>query len=597
MKEKKKLVIAEKPSVAMSLAKVLGAKSRKEGYMEGGGYLVSWCVGHLAGLAAPEVYNKNYAKWRRADLPILPGNSWRMTIAANTKKQFAILQELMRRDEVGEVINACDAGREGELIFRSVYCLAGCSKPVKRLWINSMEESAIRVGFANLKPGEEYEGLYRAALCRAKADWLVGINGTRLFSLLYGRTLHVGRVMSPTLALTVAREAEIAAFQPEKFYTVEVEAKNLKLTSERMADKKAAEALAAACRQENITIKSAERQKKEDKPPMLYDLTALQREANRRLGYTAKQTLDYLQALYEKKLVSYPRTDSRYLTGDMASVVPDLAEIASVVCGLKAPGEILSAQVCNSAKVSDHHALVPTKSLTPDKVAELPKGEAAVLGLVCFGLLRAVAAPCRYAQIKITAECGGAVFTASVKEMLDYGWQQYCPKDKVLEQFSGEVVAGQTRQVENVAVKQGKTEPKAHYTEDTLLAAMERVGAKDIPIGTARKGIGTPATRAGIIEKLVNVGLLERKKGKKAANLLPTQLGKALITVLPEELQSPLLTAEWEQKLLEVERGNLPEEEFMQSIADMVGGLVANSKAVPGVEVLFPPVQRRSANG
>ncbi len=412
MQEKYKLVIAEKPSVAMNLAKALGADTRKDGYLEGAGWLVSWCVGHLAGLAAPEVYNKNYAKWRREDLPIIP-SGWRMTVAENTRGQFEILKKLLRRSDVSEVVNACDAGREGELIFRSVYHLAGCSKPIKRLWISSMEEAAIREGFANLRAGEDFAGLYRAALCRAKADWLVGINATRLFSLLYGRTLHIGRVMSPTLAMAVAREAEITAFQPETFYSVEIQCGDLKLSSERMADKKAAADLAAVCQQDNITIKSVERQEKSEKPPLLYDLTALQREANRRLGYTAQQTLDYLQALYEKRLVTYPRTDSRYLTEDMAAVVPDLVQTASEICGLIAPAEILAAQVCNNAKVSDHHAVVPTKTLTADKAGDLPKGENVVLGLVCLGLLRAVAAPCRYVQTKIIAECGEQIFSAS----------------------------------------------------------------------------------------------------------------------------------------------------------------------------------------
>ena len=594
LKETLKLVIAEKPSVAMNLAKALGADSRKDGYLEGAGWLVSWCVGHLAGLAAPEVYNKNYAKWRREDLPILPGSSWRMTVAENTRGQFEILKKLLRRSDVSEVVNACDAGREGELIFRSVYHLAGCSKPIKRLWISSMEEAAIREGFANLRAGEDFAGLYRAALCRAKADWLVGINATRLFSLLYGCTLHIGRVMSPTLAMAVAREAEITAFQPETFYSVEIQCGDLKLSSERMADKKVAADLAAVCQQDNLTIKSIERQEKVEKPPLLYDLTALQREANRRLGYTAKQTLDYLQALYEKKLVTYPRTDSRYLTEDMAAIVLDLVQTASEICGLIAPAEILAAQVCNNAKVSDHHAVVPTKSLSADKAKELPKGENAVLGLVCLGLLRAVAAPCRYVQTKIVAKCGETSFSASYKEVLDYGWQQYCPKDKAGDKLNCDLSEGQQLTIETANIKQGKTEPKAHFTEDTILAAMEKAGNKD---EAHRKGIGTPATRAGILEKLVNVGLLERKKSKKAAKLLPTQLGRALITILPEELQSPWLTAEWEQRLLEVENGSLSEEEFMRGIEDLVSGLVRDCQAVPGGEVLFPPVKRIAKNG
>lgn len=597
MKEKLKLVISEKPSVAFAIAKALNIKGNNDGYIENGGYIISWCVGHLAGLAAPEVYNKDYAKWRREDLPILPGGGWRMTVTENTRGQFEILKKLLRRSDVEYVVNACDAGREGELIFRSVYHLAGCSKPIKRLWISSMEETAIREGFANLRPGEEFVGLYRAALCRAKADWLVGINATRLFSLLYGRTLHIGRVMSPTLAMAVEREAEIAAFQPEIFYSVEIQCGDLKLTSERMADKKAADDLAAVCANASVTIQQVERQEKSEKPPLLYDLTALQREANRRFGYTAQQTLDYLQALYEKKLVTYPRTDSRYLTEDMQSIVPDLVQTAPAVCGLIAPAKIMATQVCNNAKVSDHHAIVPTKTLAADKAKELPKGENAVLGLVCFGLLRAVAAPCRYVQTKVTAECAGRIFSAGYKEFLDYGWRQYYPKDIAGDKFDVELNEGQQIAVGAANIKQGQTEPKAHFTEDTILAAMEKAGGKDMAGEIQRKGIGTPATRAGILEKLVNVGLLERKKSKKAANLTPTRLGQALITILPEELQSPLLTAEWEQRLLEVENGSLSEEEFMQGIEDLVSGLVKDCRAVPGAEALFPPIQRRAKNG
>lgn len=592
MEENLKMVIAEKPSVAMNLAKVLGANTRKDGYLEGAGWLVSWCIGHLAGLAAPEIYNKDYAKWRREDLPILPGSSWRMTVAESTRGQFEILRKLLRRSDIEYVVNACDAGREGELIFRSVYHLTGCSKPIKRLWISSMEEAAIREGFGNLKPGEYFAGLYRAALCRAKADWLVGINATRLFSLLYGRTLHIGRVMSPALAMVVEREAEIAAFQPETFYSVEIQCGGLKLSSEKMADKKAAADLAAACENTSITVRQVERLEKVENPPLLYDLTTLQREANRRLGYTAQQTLDYLQALYEKKLVTYSRTDSRYLTEDMQNTVLDLVQTASEICGLIAPAEILAAQVCNNAKVSDHHAVVPTRSLTADKAKELPKGESAVLGLVCLGLLRAVAAPCRYVQTKIVAEYAGKAFSAGYKEIVDYGWRQYCPKDKAGDKFGDELREGQQLSVTAANIKQGKTEPKAHFTEDTILAAMEKAGSRDMPQDIQRKGIGTPATRAGILEKLVNVGLLERKKSKKTANLLPTKLGQALITILPEELQSPLLTAEWEQRLLEVENGSLSEEEFMQGIGDLVSGLVTDCRAVPGTETLFPPVKR-----
>ncbi len=403
--------------------------------------------------------------------------------------------------------------------------------------------------------------------------------------------------MSPTLAMAVEREAEIAAFQPETFYSVEITCGDLKLSSEKITDKKAAEDLAEACANTSVTIQQVERQEKSEKPPLLYDLTALQREANRRVGYTAQQTLDYLQALYEKKLVTYPRTDSRYLIENMQSIVADLVQTASAVCGLIAPAEILPAQVCNNAKVSNHHAIVPTKTLTADKVKDLSKGENAVLGLVCFGLLRAVAAPCRYVQTKVTAECAGKIFSAGYKEILDYGWWQYCPKDIAGDKLGNELNEGQQLTVEAANIKQGQTEPKAHFTEDTILAAMEKAGGRDMPGEIERKGIGTPATRAGILEKLVNVGLLERKKSKKAANLLPTKLGQALITILPEELQSPLLTAEWESRLLEVENGSLSEEEFMQGIEDLVSGLVKDCRAVPGAEALFPPIQRRAKNG
>ena len=355
------LVIAEKPSVAMSIAKVLGATARKEGHMEGGGWLVSWCVGHLAELAEPAAYDPRYSKWRREDLPILPEN-WRFTVGQDKRGQFDTLRTLLRREDVSEVVNACDAGREGELIFRTAYHLAGCTKPMKRLWISSMEDGAIREGFANLRPGRDYDGLHQAALCRQKADWLVGINATRLFSLLYNRMLNVGRVMSPTLALIAQREAEIAAFVPEPFYTVELDCGGMTAAGERINVKKDASALAAACEGSAASIQTAERRERSERPPALYDLTTLQREANRALGYTAQQTLDYLQALYEKKLCTYPRTDSRFLTDDMENTVPALVSAAAVVCGLDAPGEVLASQVCNSGKVTDHHAVVPTRS-------------------------------------------------------------------------------------------------------------------------------------------------------------------------------------------------------------------------------------------
>ena len=581
------LVIAEKPSVAMSIAKVLGATARKEGHMEGAGWLVSWCVGHLAELAEPAVYDPRYGKWRREDLPILPEN-WRFNVGQDKRGQFDTLRTLLRREDVSEVVNACDAGREGELIFRTAYHLAGCTKPMKRLWISSMEDGAIREGFSNLRPGRDYDGLHQAALCRQKADWLVGINATRLFSVLYNRTLNIGRVMSPTLALIVQREAEIAAFTPEPFYTVELDCGGMTAAGERISIKKDASALAASCEGSVAAIQTAERRERSEKPPALYDLTTLQREANRALGYTAQQTLDYLQALYEKKLCTYPRTDSRFLTDDMESAVPALVSAAAAVCGLDAPGEVLASQVCNSGKVTDHHAVVPTKSAAAADLSALPLGEREVLRLVSLALLRAVCPPYRYAKTAVVVECAGHSFSAKGKFLLDAGWRTYSelPQDAALPDG---LMEGLELPVETVRVKTGKTAPPKHFTEDSILASMENAGAGDMPDDAERKGIGTPATRAGILEKLVSSGLVERKKAKKITSLLPTQAGNSLVTVLPEALQSPLLTAEWEQRLGEVERRTLTPEDFMDGIAALVRNLVRDYQPVPGWEVLFPP--------
>ena len=581
-----RLVVAEKPSVGQSIAAALGVAGRKDGYMEGGGWLISWCVGHLAELAEPAAYDPDYAKWRQEDLPILP-ESWRFTIRADKRSQFDLLRTLLRREDVSEVVNACDAGREGELIFRTVYHLAGCTKPVQRLWISSMEDGAIREGFANLRPGGDYDGLHQAALCRSKADWLVGINATRLFSLLYGRTLHVGRVISPTLALIVQREAEISAFEPVPFYTVELDCGGMTAAGERLSDPAEANAIAAACRDSPAAVRTVERQEKTEKALALCDLTTLQREANRALGYTAQQTLDYLQALYEKKLCTYPRTDSRFLTDDMESAVPELVSAAAAVWGLDAPEEILASQVCNSKKVSDHHAIVPTRSAATTDISALPLGEREILRLVSQSLLRAVCPPYRYAETAVVAECGGYRFNAKGKVLLDTGWRAYAelPQDTALPEGLSE---GLTLPVEAVRVKTGRTSPPRHFTEDTILSSMETAGAEDMPENTERRGIGTPATRAGILEKLVASGLVERKKAKKIANLLPTQAGSSLITVLPEALQSPLLTAEWEQRLGEVERGTLTPEDFMDGIAALVRNLVRDYQPVPGWELLFP---------
>ena len=582
-----KLVIAEKPSVAQSLASVLGANQRRAGYLEGSGWLVSWCLGHLAELADAAAYGPDYAKWRLEELPILP-ESWRFTIAKDKRDQFDVLRTLLRREDVAEVVNACDAGREGELIFRTVYALAGCSKPISRLWISSMEDAAIREGFAQLRPGRDYDGLHQAALCRAKADWLVGINATRLFSLLYGHTLNIGRVVSPTLALIVQREAEIAAFQPEPFYTVELDCGGITLSGERTASKKEAQEAAARCQGTAAVVQSVERREKTEKPPALYDLTTLQREANRTLGYTAQQTLDYLQALYEKKLCTYPRTDSRYLTDDMEAGVPALAAAAAALCGVDAPETVLAGPVCDSAKVSDHHAIVPTASAGKADLEALPIGEREVLRLAALGLLRAVSSPHRCAETRITVQCGGQTYAAKGRLVLEPGWRAY-GQPETGQTVPENLAEGQALPVSAAQVEAGRTTPPKHYTEDTLLSAMETAGAKDMPEDAERRGIGTPATRAATLEKLVSAGFVQRKKAKKVVSLLPTPTGTALITVLPEALQSPALTAEWEHRLKEVERGTLAPEDFMAEISAMLRELVGTARPVEGGDVLFPP--------
>ena len=596
-----KLVIAEKPSVANSLAAVLGATTRKDGYLEGGGWLVSWCLGHLAGLADAATYNPDYAKWRYDDLPILP-ETWRFTIAKDKRDQFDVLRTLLRREDVTEVVNACDAGREGELIFRTVYCLAGCTKPIRRLWISSMEDSAIREGFANLRPGTDYDGLHQAALCRAKADWLVGINATRLFSVLYHRTLNIGRVMSPTLALIVQREAEIDAFKPVPFYTVALELPGFSAASSRMDNKGTAEQLRQACEGGMATVKQVERKDKTEKPPALYDLTTLQRDANRLLGFTAQQTLDYLQNLYEKKLCTYPRTDSRYLTSDMAEGLPVLVNLVANAMPFR-KGIAIScdaAVVINDKKVSDHHAVIPTRNIREADLSALPVGERAILELVALRLLCAVAPPYTYAETAVTVECDGAEFTAKGRTVKQPGWREldaaYRASMKNAEPDNDneskalpELTEGQKLPVAGAAVKEGKTSPPKHFSEDTLLSAMETAGKEDMPEDAERKGLGTPATRAGILEKLVSAGFLERKKSRKTVQLLPSHDAVSLITVLPEQLQSPLLTAEWEYRLGEIERGQLAPEEFLDGISTMLKDLVGTYQVIKGTEYLFTP--------
>ena len=595
-----KLVIAEKPSVAKSIAAVLGANSRKDGYLEGSGFLVSWCVGHLVELAAASAYGENYAKWALADLPILPEH-WAYTILPDSRKQFDTLKKLMERPDVASLVCATDAGCEGELIFRLVYEQANCKKPVERLWISSMEDSAIRDGFAHLKPSVDYDRLYEAALCRVQADWLVGINATRLFSILYHRTLNIGRVMTPTLALIVQREAAIDAFKPTSFYTVTVAFPDFTVASERITDKPQAEALQAAClTAAHATVKSVERKEKDEKPPALYDLTTLQREANRLLGFTAQQTLDYLQSLYEKKLATYPRTDSRYLTSDMAGSLPLLVNTTAKAMPFaeKLTIRCNPAQVIDDSKVSDHHAIIPTQSIRETDLSALPAGELALLQLISARLLCAVGQPHAYAETSVVAECAGQEFKAKGRAILNPGWRELDGryKDTLKNKPEPEKEAkalpvlseGDILSVVTAAVKEGKTSPPAHFTEDTLLSAMETAGAGEMPEDAERKGLGTPATRAGILEKLIKVGFVERKKVKKATHLMPTHEGVALITVLPDQIQSPSMTAEWEHRLKEIERGGLEPDAFLSEIAAMLTELTGRYEAVKDAAVLFP---------
>ena len=590
-----KLIVTEKPSVAISYAKILGVHGRQDGYLEGNGYLVSWCVGHLVELAPPSAYGEQYVKWNIADLPILP-EKWQYLVSASTKKQFGILKKLMHRADVNTVVNSCDAGREGELIFRLVYEQAGCKKPVSRLWLSSMEDSAVRAGFANLKPSTEYDALYQAALCRERADWIVGINSSRLFSCLYGRPLAVGRVMTPTLAMAVQREAAISAFTPEKFYTVSLAfADGGTASSKRFSQKADAETLLANCRKEVSTVvQKVERKEKTEKPPQLYDLTTLQRDANRLLGFTAQQTLDYAQSLYEKRLITYPRTDSRFLTEDMAASLPGLVTDTGKAFAVEEPLPINVQQVINGSKVTDHHALLPTKSMAKADLAALPAGERNVLRLIAARLLCAVGEPHRYAETTLTTICAGEEFTVKGKVVLSEGWKAMERKmlgellGKQKEQAALPDVQEQSQcSIAGAELKEGQTSPPKHFTEDTLLHAMETASADSMPEGVERQGIGTPATRAATIEKLVQKGFLERKGIKKTKVLLPTDKGKALITVMPEEIQSPEMTADWETKLLQIERGEMEPETFMTEIKEMISSLVTTTEAAKGANALM----------
>ena len=582
-----KLVIAEKPSVGAAIAAVLGAKEKRSGYYEGAGYLVSWCIGHLISLADAAAYNEQFRKWNYNDLPIVP-REWQFTVASGKEQQFSILKGLMHRSDVSEIVNACDAGREGELIFRFVYEQAHCQKPFSRLWISSMEESAIRAGFDNLKDGRDYDTLYQSALCRAKADWLIGINATRLFSILYHRTLNVGRVQTPTLAMLVNRDYAISSFQKEKYHLVRLNMGGVAALSERQDDEAAARQMKAACEQSQAVCTSIKREKKSVSPPKLFDLTYLQREANRLFGFTAKQTLDYAQALYEKRLLTYPRTDSSYITSDMQN---STKELVTGLCGLLSfmQGVTLQAdfaRVINDGKVTDHHAILPTAEFVKKGFDGLTEGEKKLLSLVCAKLLCAVSAPYTYEAVTAVFSCGGYAFTAKGKTTLCEGWRE-------IEKLSRSAAAEQDEETEPEAVlpplAEGQTfdnpaaeitehytQPPKAFTEDTLLAAMENAGKEDTPEEAERKGLGTTATRAGIIEKLISAGFAERK-GRK---LIPTKDGYNLVAVLPEALTSPQLTAEWETRLVEIAKGTQAPADFMAGIGEMAAGIVKTYSAI-----------------
>ena len=575
------LVIAEQPSVARRFAAVIGATEKQNGYWQGGGYLVSWCIGHLVSFAEAGQYDEKYCKRKYEDLPILP-QPWQFIVPDEKKQQFEVLRALLNRPDVDSVTAATDAGREGELIFRFVCQMTGCAKPVKRLWISSMEDAAIRDGFANLCPDSDYDALYQSALCRAKADWLVGINATRLFSVLYHKTLTVGRVQTPTLKMLVDRDAKILRFQKEKYYTVGIQSGSLKAGSGRIASMDEADTLRKACAGASAICSSVKREKKTEQPPKLYDLTTLQREANRLFGFTAKQTLDYAQQLYEKKLLTYPRTDSQYLTEDMGQtvqhLVSDLLRLLPIAQGLALTPDV--GRVLNSKKVSDHHAIIPTAEFVKQGFAGLAESECKLMNLVCSKLLCAVAAPHEYETVTAVFSCAGNEFTAKGKTVLVPGWKEINQRFRSTLKADGEEEAESLNTLPELAegqsfsvtanVSEHFTSPPKAYTEDTLLSAIERAGAEDMPEEAERKGLGTPATRAAILEKLVQMGFVQRK-GKQ---LVPTKDGINLAVILPESLTSPVLTAEWENRLTEIAKGNADADEFMAEIEAQVRQLV-----------------------
>ena len=578
------LVIAEKPSVGAAIGKVLGASSRKDGYLEGNNYIVSWCVGHLVGLADASSYDERFAKWRYSDLPIVP-EEWLFEVPKDKQKQFKVLRDLMRDKRVTELVCATDAGREGELIFRLVYKKAGCTKPFKRLWISSLEDNAIREGFAHLRSSGEYDRLYEAALARSKADWIVGINGTRLFSTLYHKKLVVGRVQTPTLAMLVEREGKITTFHKEKYFNVHISKDSLTADMEKVKTEDEAKAIAAACNKKQAVVSSLKKETKTVNPPRLYDLTTLQREANRYYGFTAQQTLDLVQSLYEKKLLTYPRTDSQFITEDMESTARQVIGIVSrklpLFEGITHEPDI--GRITNNAKVTDHHAIIPTVQLENQDLTELPESEQKIIRLVAMRLLSATGEKHIYDETSVTLTCEGYEFKAKGKTVVQDGWKaiERCFKETLKSKEKDEPEHSLPSLNEkdilssvDSSVTEHYTSPPKPYTEDSLLSAMETAGNDAFDDDTEKKGLGTPATRAGIIEKLVKGGFVERK-GK---SLVPTKDGNNLVCVLPEQITSPSMTAEWENTLMQIERGNADADKFLSGIVGMTSDLV---KAYP----------------
>ena len=562
-----KLVIAEKPSVAISIAKVIGATKKKDGYYEGNGYRISWCIGHLIQMANPDSYDEKYAKWNMTDLPIIP-KEYMYEVAKSTKKQFAILKKLMNDKEIDTVINACDAGREGESIFRLVYNQVNCKKKMKRLWISSMEDSAIKEGFDNLKDGKDYDNLFESAQARAVADWLVGINISRLYSCLYQQNYSVGRVQTPTLAMIVKRDDEIANFKKEKYYTVELSTNGFTLSTDRIDDEVAAEQLLNLVG-DKIEITDVIQKEKITKPDLPFDLTTLQRECNKYFGYSAKQTLDYAQSLYEKKLITYPRTDSRCLTEDM---------IVSTVNNILGKNDFDTGRiktVFNSKKVTDHHAIIPTISSLKEDVSELPPSEAKVYFLISDKFHASVGYPLIENITKIVAEFGGFEFTSSGKVIKDEGFTKYLKEYKSQTNEDTElpdVIVGGVISIEDKEIKEKFTQPPKHFTEDTLLKSMEIAGndALEKGVEVERKGLGTPATRAGIIENLIFKGFVERDK----KNLVATHKGISLVTILSDSFKSAETTAKWEMELSDIAQGKSSKEEFLEEIENEIKEVV-----------------------